>query len=127
MVFAAGSLYLGTTPAASGMYNLTGGSLFGGNPEFIGYSGSGCFTQSGGTNSVSSNNLVIGANLGGSGTYSLSGSGLISASIGVIGSSGNGNCTQSGGNNSASVELVLGGTPAATECITSRQRPARRA
>ena len=48
---------------------------------------SGSFTQSGGTNSVSSD-LYLGYSAGSSGTYNLSGSGLLSAPYEYIGYSG---------------------------------------
>ncbi len=75
--------------------------------EYLGYSASGSFTQSGGTNSVFST-LDLGYNAGGSGTYSLSGSGLLSAPNECIGNSGTGSFTQSGGVNSVSGCLILG-------------------
>ena len=50
----AGYLYLGYNAGSSGTYNLSGsGLLSAGYSEYIGYSGSGSFTQSGGTNSAS--------------------------------------------------------------------------
>ena len=75
--------------------------------EYIGYSGTGSFTQSGGTNSVSGS-LYLGYNSGSSGTYNLSGSGLLSAPSEYIGYSGTGSFTQSGGTNTISGSLVLG-------------------
>jgi T5SS/PEP-CTERM-associated repeat protein len=80
------ALYLGGNPGSSGSYNLSGGeiNLFVSN-EFVGYSGSGTFTQSGGTNLISSYNLYIGYNAGASGTYSLSGSGLLSTAQEYVG------------------------------------------
>ena len=75
----------------NGMYKLSGRSLLSAVSEDIGGSlsdvihnaGTGNFTQSGGTNSVSSD-VNIGINFG-SGTYSLSGSGLLSAARENIG------------------------------------------
>ena len=46
-----GELYLGNAPGASGTYSLSGGSLSAAK-EILGYSGSGSFTQSGGTHAV---------------------------------------------------------------------------
>ena len=43
--------------------------------EYVGYSGTGLFTQSGGNNTIYGG-LYIGYNSGGSGTYSLSGTGM---------------------------------------------------
>jgi hypothetical protein len=80
--------------------------------EEIGSSGTGIFTQSGGTNSVSAiggnEGLFLGTDVGGTGTYNLSGSGLLSVTYQeVIGSSGTGSFTQSGGTNAVSGILVL--------------------
>ena len=63
--------------------SVTGGSLVA-NCEYIGYSSTGSFTQSGGTNAVSSD-LYLGTNAGSSGSY-----------------------TQSGGINSAGTALYFG-------------------
>ena len=92
------SLYLGYNAGASGAYSLSGsGQLTA--IQYIGYSGSGSFTQSGGTNNVlAAQNLFLGYNLGGSGTYSLS-NGLLSVITETIGYSGSGGFTQSGGTN----------------------------
>ncbi len=103
------NLFLGDNAAGSATYNLSGSGLllsafsFG---EYVGYSGTGTFTQSGGTNSMGT--LQLGANAGSSGTYILSGSGQVSASIEFVGSSGTGTFTQSGGTNSVGYELSLG-------------------
>ena len=75
--------------------------------EYVGFSGTGSFTQSGGTNSISSNSFYLGYNAGSSGTYSLSG-GQLSASYEYVGYSGTGTFTQSGGTNSISYYLYLG-------------------
>ena len=76
-----GSLYLGYNSASSGSYSLSdSGILFAGN-EYTGYSGSGTFTQSGGTNTVTS---VFA--LGGGGTYNLSGGALLVPGIQGTGS-----------------------------------------
>ena len=63
-------------------------------------SGSGTFTQSGGTHSLSSS-LYLGYNGGSSGTYNLTGGGLLSAPNEYIGYSGSGGFAQTGGSNSA--------------------------
>ena len=69
--------------------------------RFIGNSGTGIFTQSGGTNSASSY-LYLGYYAGSSGTYSLSGGGLLSVGGNeFVGYSGTGSFAQSGGTNSA--------------------------
>ena len=58
-----------------GTSGMSGGSLAA-NYGYVGYSGSGTFTQSGGTNSVGSygGQLYLGYNAGDAGTYNLSGS-----------------------------------------------------
>ena len=72
-----GGLILGVL-SGSGTYNLSGGSLLaGGFGESIGGYGSGTFTQSGGTNTVTTL-LKLGSDPGGSGTYSLTGTGSLS-------------------------------------------------
>ena len=91
---------------ASGTYNLSGGSLSGGL-EFIGFLGSGSFTQSGSTNS-SASNLNIGNSMGGSGTYNLSGGSLTVVSNENIGSGGSGAFTQTGGTNAVTGNLSVG-------------------
>ena len=85
-------LYLGNT-AGSGTLNMTAGGLAV-NGEYVGYSGSGGFTQSGGINTVS--NLYLGYGSTGVGTYNFGG-GNLSATYGYVGYSGTGTFTQSGG------------------------------
>ena len=82
----AASLYLGNAGAtASGTYTLSGSGLLsisntgGDYSEYVGYSGTGSFTQSGGTNSTS--NLYLGYNSGSSGTYNLNHGALATYSI----------------------------------------------
>jgi len=64
-------LYLGYSPGLSSTYSLSAG-LFSGFTEYLGYSGTGTFTQTGGTNSSNSNSVYLGYNSGSSGTYSIS-------------------------------------------------------
>ena len=99
-----GQLYLGYNPGSNGSYNLSGGSLTVWN-QYVGYSGSGSFTQSTGASTVSGS-LVLGQNATSTGTYVLSG-GSLSASSQYVGYSGTGSFTQSGGTNTAG-SLVLG-------------------
>ena len=73
--------------------------------EYLGYSGTGTFIQSGGTHTIG-NNLFLGYSAGGSGAYSLSGSGYLSVSQRERGLGRPGSFTQSGGTNSA-VSLML--------------------
>ena len=79
-----GQSVLGYNTGSSGTYSLSGSGLLSELHEYIGYSGTGSFTQTGGTHSVSGD-LYLGYNAGGSGTYNLSGSGLLSASDEYIG------------------------------------------
>ena len=72
----------------------------------MGYSGTGTFTQSGGSSTLGS--LWVGYNSGGSGTYALSGSGSLWAYYGYVGYSGTGAFLQSGGTNTVASSLYLG-------------------
>ena len=103
--YVSGPLYLGNNAGGSGAYNLSGSGQLSASSVYVGYSGTGTFTQSGGTNSTSG--LYLGNNAGGSGAYSLGGSGLLSASSEYVGLSGTGTFTQTGGTNSVS-SLYLG-------------------
>ena len=64
------ALYLGYNSGASGSYGLGGGLLSSWN-DYVGYSGTGSITQSGGGNNV--DYLYLGYNSGSAGTYNLSG------------------------------------------------------
>jgi autotransporter-associated beta strand protein len=101
------ALYLGYNTWASGTYNLTAGALnISMGREYVGYSGSGTLTQTGGTNTVTPDNLgdglYLGFNSGSAGTYVLSGSGQLSAQNEYVGYSGVGTFSQSGGFNNIS-------------------------
>ena len=86
---------MAASAGGSGSYSLSStGSLSAAN-EYIGNYGSGTFTQSGGTNTVTGN-LYVGNASGSSGTYNLSG-GSLSAYVEAIGVYGSGSFTQSGG------------------------------
>jgi hypothetical protein len=69
--------------------------------------GAGTFTQTNGTNSISSY-LYLGDNAGSSGTYNLGGTGQLSANDEHIGNSGTGTFMQASGTNSISSNLYLG-------------------
>jgi outer membrane autotransporter protein len=99
-------LVLGSDSGGSGTYNLSGGSLTADTQELIGNSGSGAFTQSGGTNTVTGN-LILGNSAGGSGTYTLSG-GSLTALNETIGNNGIGFFTQTGGTNAITGNLSVG-------------------
>ena len=113
-VSGSGSASLGTgnltvNNASSGM---SGTTLSAAN-LYVGSGGTGTFTHSAGTNSLSSS-LYLGYNSADTGTYALSGTGKLSVSAGsltgnqYIGYSGTGNFTQSGGTNNLAVNLYLG-------------------
>ena len=80
-------LYLGynppllDNPAGSGTYNLQGGSLSATN-EFIGYRGTGSFTQTGGTNTATTS-IIIANDPGSSGAYNFLGGSLSANTIQV--------------------------------------------
>jgi autotransporter-associated beta strand protein len=104
------SLYLGA--ANTGTVDMDGGSLSVGYGEYVGYSGTGTFTQTGGINAIPLTyfeyGLWLGYNTGSSGTYKLSDAGQLSASYELIGYSGSGTFTQTGGINSITNYLYLG-------------------
>ena len=105
------NLYLGYYSGSSGTYNLSGSGQLTASTEYIGYSGTGTFTQTGGTNSIST--LVLGNISGSSGSYELSGTGQLSANTEYIGNLGTATktFTQTGGTNTISSTLYLGYNP----------------
>ena len=114
------SLYLGDNSGSSGAYGLSGNSRLSASSEYLGYSGTGTFTQLSATNSASY--LYLGANSGSSGAYSLGGGGQLSASVEYVGSSGTGTFTQLSATNSASY-LYLGELRQQRRLQPRRQRP----
>ena len=114
-----GTLALGSD-AGSGTVLMTAGNLSTTGYEYVGNSGKGTFTQSGGANAAASE-LDIGYNTGSSGTYNLSGSGRLTSPNEYIGNSGSGSFTQTGGTNSGYSQNLYGQyctseiTPAAAE------------
>ena len=105
-----GDLDVGYWSGSSGTYNLSGTGQLSVGPyfsEYVGYYGTGNFTQSGGTN-VISRELWLGDTPGSSGTYSLSGSGMSSVPYEEVGFQGTGNFIQSGGTNVLSGAVYLG-------------------
>jgi hypothetical protein len=104
------SLYIGDNSSKTGAYQLDGGTLSADN-EFIGYYGTGTFTQTGGNNGTSTgvNPIIyIGTQSGDSGAYTLSGTGSISATRESVGYLGSGKFIQQGGSNQVGL-LYLGG------------------
>jgi len=76
--------------------------------EYIGYNGTGTFTQTGGSNEV--NWLYLGLNPGSSGSYNLSAGGLLVKQGEYIGYNGTGTFTQTGGSSSVNGNLCVSGT-----------------
>lgn len=105
--------YLGYNSGSTGTYNLRGtGQLFT-SAEYIGYSGTGTFTQTGGTNSIDyiytpNSGLYLGSKTNSTGTYNLSDTGYLSAKSETIGDAGTGTFNQTGGTNSVTASLTLG-------------------
>ena len=90
-------MYVGSN-SGLGTYNLSGTGTLSAYSEYIGFIGSGTFTQSGGTHTVGY--LLNLAGYGGSvGTYNLSGTGSLSAYVVDIGLEDRGVFNQTGGTN----------------------------
>jgi autotransporter-associated beta strand protein len=93
-----GALFVGYASTANNSYNLGAGLLNHCPTEYIGYYGTGSFTQTGGSNLLQSNGtLCLGYDSGTSGSYSLSGSSDLEDYNVFVGYSGTGSFTQSGG------------------------------
>ena len=99
-------LYLGYNSGSSGTYSLSGIGQLSANCEYVGCSGSGTFTQSGGYNQNAG--LYLGSGSNGNGTYNLNGTGQLSANSEYVGNSGTGTFNQSGGTNTMVVGVLLG-------------------
>jgi len=84
---------------------------------YVGYSGSGSFSQSGGTNALTSG-LILGSGTGDLGAYNLSGAAVLSTPSEQVALSGTGTFTQSGGTNNVSGTLYLAQGPAAAATYT---------
>src|SRR5205807_8155079 len=105
-------LCLGYGTSGSGTYSFrTGASLTVANNEYVGYSGTGVYTQTGGSNVINAgipfkSNLYFGYTNGASGTGTLSGGTLSVNYLEVIGNAGLGTFTQTGGYNSAAYVML---------------------
>ena len=99
---------LGAQPGSCGTYDLSGSGQLLAYYEYVGYYGTGTFTQSGGDNSLGYK-LVLGYNASSSGWYGLSGSGQLSATREEVGRSGTGSFTQTGGTNSVTSDALYVG------------------
>ncbi len=102
-----GNVAVATLVVDNNSSGLSGGQLtIGSGNEYIGYAGTGSFTQSGGTHSLAST-LNLGYGAGSVGVYALS-SGLLVASYESVGYAGAGTFAQSGGTQTAVGQLALG-------------------
>jgi hypothetical protein len=90
-----GSMYLGYDGTGAGTYLISGGTLNLSNAEYVGYSGAGTVSQTGGAQTV--NSVQLGYN--GAGTYSLSSGTLTAAVSEIVGVHGAGTFSQTGGVN----------------------------
>ncbi len=102
---AGGWLRPATVVVDGGAYNLSGGAVSA-PTEYLGYSGIGSFTQSGGTHALSSY-LYLGYQAGSSGTYNFN-SGLLTSAWESVGYSGSGSFAQTGGTHAISGYFFLG-------------------
>ena len=96
--------YTGPTTIDGGTLQIAGGGgLSATSYEYVGVSGTGAVTQSGGINNISSS-LVLGSHLGSSGSYNLGGYGQLSAASEFVGCNlgATGFFQQTGGVNAAS-------------------------
>jgi fibronectin-binding autotransporter adhesin len=98
--------FTGNLTVDGGTLAMPGGTMTPAN-EFVGYFHTGCFTQSGGTHTVSGQ-LLLGLATSSSGTYNLSG-GQLTAAAETLGNSGTGSFMQSGGIHIVNSYLDLGG------------------
>jgi hypothetical protein len=122
-------LYLGYNVGSTGTYELSGtGTLSAGyylnraapmegGGEYVGFSGTGIFNQSGGTNFINANLgtvLCVACNTGSNGIYILSGTGSLTVQGNeIVGYSGSGLFDQSGGVN-INFGVELGANPGST-------------
>ncbi|MFZ5447758.1 MAG: autotransporter domain-containing protein [Thermodesulfobacteriota bacterium] len=110
------TLTLGEIPASRGTIDLKDGNLNVTGGEFVGLSGHGAFTQSGGSHTVSGSGLALGLLHGSSGSYDLQG-GSLEVSIGgrmyfsggeAVGFFGSGTFHQSGGSHTVCGDMGMG-------------------
>ena len=109
-----GTLSLGGSTGSGTVQMTDGGLSTASGVQYVGYSGTGTFTQTGGDNSIGYyGSLYLGYNAGSSGTYSLSGSGQLSAPSEYVGYDPGATAffQQTGGTNAVSLlSIGSGGT-----------------
>lgn len=112
-------LYVGYINGSSGTYNLSGtSSVLTSTNSYVGFSGTGMFTQTNGMHTVSAK-FSLGDQMTGSGTYALSAGTLSTQSDTIVGGQGTGIFNQSGGSfNTNSGALFLGYIGGATGMFT---------
>lgn len=94
--------------SGTGLFTQSGGSASINNDLWLGLSGSGRYQQSGGSIGIT-NGLWLGLGLSGLGSYELSGTGSsLTTGYAVIGDYGTGKFVQQGGSNSVTWDLNLG-------------------
>src|SRR4051812_181141 len=96
-------IVVGYGAGSMGAYTMIGGAVTASQSEFIGFSGTGTFDQSAGTNTINVSavgSFSVGGNANSVGTYNLSGTGtLVANATEYIGNSGTGFFNQTGGTN----------------------------
>lgn len=119
------AIYVGYGATGIGTYNLSGTGLLQAGYLRVGEKGMGTFNHSGGTVTVTPNDLIVGRFLGSTGIYNLSGSGILSAPVEFVGGrstdansdgmGGTGTLNQSGGINTVTNDLYIGAREGAGE------------
>jgi hypothetical protein len=104
-------LVVGHGAGSTGTYTLSGGALEANQSEFIGFSGTGTFNHTGGTNTINASAVGafdLGGFAGAAGTYNLSGTAALSVNAHeYIGDSGTGIFNQTGGTNTLAAGKIL--------------------
>jgi fibronectin-binding autotransporter adhesin len=112
------ALYLGYNSSSTGNYMLGGnGSLSVTSQEYVGYNGTGSFTQNSGTHTIS-NSLNLGYFAGASGSFTLNGGSLSTGNVELVGRSGMGTFLQTGGTNTLTNFLTIGSNPSSSSSYT---------
>ena len=113
-----GDLVLGFGVGSTGTYTLSGGAFVNNLNEYIGFSGTGTFNHTAGTNTINASAagfFSVGHNPNSVGTYNLSGAGALVANTSeYVGNSGSGFFNQIGGSNTVGSFLNLANTAGST-------------